>query len=351
MVILGLSVGKGYHRIDAIQIWGAKGYGIAADGSLTGVTGWGTNTLAYPLHIPVLIAAFRILFGDILPASKMVFAGCYLALMLVGYASLLSMGVKRWMSGLGIILIATTPFLFQHGTFAYANLPLAFYLCASVVVFLPVFTGSPTRWNLILSGVFFASAAWTRPEGLLLSVFGIGLLLFWLYLDKEIEFSWKQVLKLLTPLFIYFLLWQLVKVRAYPVPLSQSSLPVEALTQILSGNFHLSELAYILVFLSQQWLTLDIWGIWGYVSLIAIIFILWFYKLVSQAAWVLFSVGCLFIAMMVGMYYLTSYDLTHDLSWWVTSGLNRMILPGWYILWLGIVGAFSDIYKNFLGGD
>jgi len=46
-----LAVGKGYHRIDAIQIWGAKGYGIASDGSLASITDWGTNTLPYPLHI------------------------------------------------------------------------------------------------------------------------------------------------------------------------------------------------------------------------------------------------------------------------------------------------------------
>jgi len=93
-----LAIGKGYHRIDAIQIWGAKGYGVAADGSLEGVTNWGTNTLAYPLHIPGLIAAFRVFFGDVLPSSKLIFGGYYLALMMVGYFTLLGMGVRRRLS-------------------------------------------------------------------------------------------------------------------------------------------------------------------------------------------------------------------------------------------------------------
>jgi len=80
-----ISVGEGYHRSDEILLWGAKGFGIAAEGSLDAVTRWGTNTLPYPLHIPLLIAAFRVLCLENLPAGKIVFSAYFLALVLLLY--------------------------------------------------------------------------------------------------------------------------------------------------------------------------------------------------------------------------------------------------------------------------
>ena len=70
-IVIALAVGKGYHRLDAIQIWGVKGYGIAADGTLKTVTNWGANTLAYPLHIPVLIAAPYDNSPQLLPVARL----------------------------------------------------------------------------------------------------------------------------------------------------------------------------------------------------------------------------------------------------------------------------------------
>ena len=33
------------------------------------------------------------------------------------------------------------------------------------------------------------------------------------------------------------------------------------------------------------------------------------------------------------MYYLTSYDNVHDISWWINTGLDRMLMPC-IVLWL-----------------
>ncbi|MFN2128465.1 MAG: hypothetical protein ACK2TU_11470, partial [Anaerolineales bacterium] len=76
------------------------------------------------------------------------------------------------------------------------------------------------------------------------------------------------------------------------------------------------------------------------------IFVFIFYKFISRSAMVMIAIGGLFLLMIVGMYYLTSYDLANDLSWWVTSGMNRMIFPGIILLWLGLTGAFHDILVN-----
>jgi hypothetical protein len=69
-----LSVGSGCHASDELLIWDHKGYGIAQDQSIAGVMGWG-NTVHYPLHVPLLVAAFKLLFQETLPASKLAFAG------------------------------------------------------------------------------------------------------------------------------------------------------------------------------------------------------------------------------------------------------------------------------------
>lgn len=338
-----LAVGKGYHRIDAIQIWGAKGYGIAADGTIKGVTNWGTNTLAYPLHIPGMIAAFRVLFDDVLPSSKLIFGGYSLAIMIVGYFTLLGIGVRRLLSGLAVMLLFTSPIIFRHSTIGYANLPQTFYLLSSVVVFLPIFSGRLAMGNLFLSGLFLACAAWTRPEGLALSFLCAGFLLMLVFIDKSISLDWRKTLSFLTPLVIYFLIWQMIKAQIYPNPLSKTSLTSDALGQILRGDFHIKEGFFIFVFLMQQLVSPKVWGALGFLLFLTCIPVLIFRKRVSRAATVMIATGGLLVITMIGMYYLTSYDLEHDLRWWVTTGLNRMIFPGIFLFWLGIIGAFHDL--------
>ena len=346
VVSIVLAVGKGYHRLDAIQIWGAKGYGIAASGSLDTVTDWGTNTLAYPLHIPVLIAAFRVLFGDVLPASKMIFGGYYLALMLVMYYVLLGIGVKRMISCIAVMLMMTTPLIFRHATIGYANLTLTFYLVASIAVFIIAYNRIFTKWNLFLSGFFLVCAAWTRPEGLVLAFGSIVLLLFLVTLDPESSLSWKRIARYVAPLIIYIFFWQIVKNTVYPKPFSNSNLLSEALVEILDGELHLSAVFYILLYLLQELTSQNVFGWLGFSLFLAGSLIIISRKSIPRSAGMLMAVGGLWIAMMVGMYYLISYDDAHDLSWWIISGLNRMIFPGLIVLWIGLVAAMQNALIN-----
>jgi hypothetical protein len=45
--------------------------------------------------------------------------------------------------------------------------------------------------------------------------------------------------------------------------------------------------------------------------------------------------GLLWVGLIAGIYYLASFDRVHDLSWWVNSGLDRMLLPAISLLWIG----------------
>ena len=352
-----LSVGQGYHTADEIQIWGVKGYGIALTGDISTVTSWGTNTLPYPLLVPVLIAAFRSLFQETLPASKVIFSGYYLALLFLVYGFLVQIKVNRPIAGLATLLLASTPILFRHATIGFANLPMAYYLVTAVILFPGVIAALASRQaegRIFLSGVFFAAAAWTRPEGLVLAWLGALLLLGLAYFkrpgvlplsqllrsaqDKAQGKPWRQAALLVAPLCGYWVFWWLVKAMAYSDQAAKSGLAMEAIQRNLAGDFHLVEAVYILRSLFTDLFSAQVWGVLGIGMLLA-----WALALVRPGRWrgtisPILICGLLYILAILGMYYLASYDSVHDISWWVNSGLDRMMLPGVILLWILGVG-------------
>ena len=75
----------------------------------------------------------------------------------------------------GLVLLGT-PFLIFHGASQYADVPLAFFFVATVVL-LFLHAESPSEMNfLILAGMAAASSAWTKNEGILFLI-----LLFFLH--------------------------------------------------------------------------------------------------------------------------------------------------------------------------
>jgi hypothetical protein len=357
-----LSVGQGYHTADEIQIWGVKGYGIALTGDMSTVTSWGTNTLPYPLQVPILIAAFRSLFQETLPASKVIFSGYYLALLFLVYGFLVQIRVHRPIAGLATLLLASTPILFRHATIGFANLPMAYYLVSAVILFAGVIAIPAPRQaegRIFLSGVFFAAAAWTRPEGLMLAWLGVILLLGLAYFkragvlslrqllrstqDKAQSEPWRQAALLIAPLCGYWVFWWLVKAMAYSDQAAKSGLAMEAIQRNLGGDFHLVAAGYILRSLFTDLFSAQVWGVLGIGMLLAGAL-----ALVRPGRWrgaisPILSCGLLYILAILGMYYLTSYDSLHDISWWVNSGLERMMLPGVILLWIWGVSLVKSL--------
>lgn len=334
-----LSAGKGYHAIDAIQIWGVKGAGIAFTGSLAGVTEWGTNTLPYPLHIPILIAAARLLFNEMLPASKLIFSGYFIALTCVSYLSMLELKVSRGISGLATLLIASTPLLFRHATIGYANLPLSYYLVTAVLVLVQaIHRNSQGRMRGILwvSGLFFALASWTRPEGFTLTCLGIaglvGVTFFW---PGRSAFPLRRWIPVLIPVSLSVIFWQSIKLIAYPPVSAPSGLLQTAFDRIKAGDIHFEEIGYIGRRMIGDLFSLEIWGVLG-IGIVLSLCLAWLVRgQVSRSAALALGCGILWSGLIAGIYFLASYDSVHDLSWWVNSGLDRMLLPAILLLWIG----------------
>ena len=51
--------------------------------------------------------------------------------------------------------------------------------------------------------------------------------------------------------------------------------------------------------------------------------------------------GWIYLLAIAGMYYLASYDTAHDISWWVSTGLDRMLMPGLLLAWAGGVAGLQ----------
>jgi hypothetical protein len=66
---------------------------------------------------------------------------------------------------------------------------------------------------------------------------------------------------------------------------------------------------------------------------------------VSQPGFMILLTGIFVTGMTAGIYYLASFDRVHDISWWISTGYDRMLLPGTILLLIGgitLVGKFFD---------
>jgi len=342
-----IGVGKGYHATDEIVLWGAKGYGIAAMQSPRNIIQWGTNTVVYPLHVPILIASAKLLFGEALPASKMIFSGYYLALLLVIYQGFLDEGLRKTMAALSVLLIGTLPVVFRHATIAYANLPLSFYYVSAIILLIRSLEGSRPRRaenSALLSGIFLACSAWTRPEGLAMAWLGTGFVLAFQYFWSRKRISIRFLVYLLAPLVLYSIYWVVFKSIIYPVILDRADLVSEALTQISRGNLHLDEALFVIASTFKRPFVYQVWGALGLILMFLALTLLLFRNM-NQTGFLYLLTGIFVTGMTAGIYYLASFDRVHDISWWISTGYDRMLLPGTILLIIGgitLAGKFFD---------
>jgi len=338
-----LAVGHGYSVSDEVILWGAKGYGIAARGMVEGASQWGTRTLSYTLNIPINIAIFKTLFAELLPASKIIFPLFFLGLLVLLYDHLAER-MPAHQAGLATLLLATAPIIFRHATIGYANLPLTYYLFAAVILLHHALTGEPggeQNKAFFLAGSFLALGAWTRPEGLILGWLLAGLAIAWAIFIARRPKPRRAAIALLAPLLVYTAFWVVASRAIYPSTARNSELVGNAIHQLIQGNLHLAELAYILRYFITQLFTTSIWGVVG-LGLLLIPWLVLRAPAARHPPWLFAaSAGLICVLLILGIYQLASYDPAQDISWWVSTGLERMALPGIVLLWLGITSRNS----------
>lgn len=330
-VNLFLSVGKSYYASDALIIWANKGYAIAAKGLSAGVTEWGLGSWKYTLNIPLLIAACQKDFGDLLPASKLIYP-LYTAALLLGMYTFLQRYITRGAAGLASLAYGTSAIMLRHARIGYANMAFTAQLVlATLLVIEALHEKKPARPTLLLAAWLYALAAWSRAEGVVIGL----LLIAWAFFLGWRAHGRAWLIKawpLAAPLLVLALTWNLTAELAYVAPRANTGALGNALTQMLQGNFNVNEGVYAL---RSLFATLLDFSTWGVVGLGALLF--WLPRrqsTIEAARAMLWFGGGLVLAVALGTIYATTYGGGCDVSCWVNSGLDRYIMPGITFMWL-----------------
>ncbi len=330
-----LSVGLGYYTWDDAAIWATKGYGVALEGTVFAGVRWGAMNLSYPLNIPLQVSVFRVLFGDLLPGSKLIFPVYFFSLGAAVLRYIRRRAGSAWLAVLGLLTVLTIPTVFQHATTGYANLAFAVYLVSGVLCMSEALADRRPR-GLALGALVLGLAIWTRPEGVLMwatCILAVALSRPW-----KGPFRGREIAAMVLPALTVGGPW-LVFRQLFATPTGTSRLEDIAVGQILAGDIRWTAFYPILRYIGGQMLRLEAWG--PGLLLAALILGVELVAAGKDAGrrlreGTLVAAG-LQGAAVVGMYFLVAYS--GDLYTWMSTGLNRMMIPA--VVLLVICGALA----------
>lgn len=332
LLLAFLAVGKGYHATDALVIWGIKGYGIAHWGLRQGT--YLGLVRDYPLHVPLLIALPKALWGDLTGMSKVVFPS-----FLLGILALLYWESYRRTRRLSLAFVvagmwATAPLVVRHAEIAYANLPMAFYLLCGV-----------WAWHVLrrpwLAGVLLAWSAWTRPEGWLV----VGAVIFAGVIFTHSRRTMGSVLLFPGGMTI---LWLLTRRMAYTYRYAPGVLEtfLPGVQALLRGQVLFPALVAVLS-AWERFLWPRLWGVVGWVVLAGLLYMVVRVRSKATSAalvhsvWLLCGSGLSAAMAVTLIYYFAAYLPNHDIDWWIRTGFDRMTLPALAVLWSAVLWILS----------
>lgn len=338
---MALSVGRAYSTWDAAAIWSVKGYGLAREGTIFAGETWGAHGLSYPLNIPLLIAAFDVLGGDLLPGSKLIFPLFYGSILLGCIGLWRKFGVPDRIVTLGTLLVASTPLIFEHSTRGYANLPFSAYLLLACGLTIEAIVEDDSRL-LTMGGLLFGLAAWTRPEGTLL----VPLLMLTLILTSWIsQRRMHHLIHWLLPAGLIISVWILFS--SQHASSGQFSAGIQLSIQaLIQGEFPWQVLPKILRAFVKHALTLDGWGMLFSTSFLALLFnVRNSHPINNPVGFSLLGVtAAAFAAMML---FFVIVPFVGNLDMWIETGMDRMFMPVGLLTAAWAVLAWGDQVSGF----
>jgi len=330
LVVAYLSVTSSYSTWDAIGIWGIKGYGIAKEGTIFAGARWGSHGLTYPLNIPFQISIFRLLDGDVLPGSKLIFPMYFMSLILGAYHFWTKHGEWKF-AAVGALLLASLPIVFEHGTIGYANLPFTTYLILGLLQVIDGISKGDARGQ-ILGGLLLGLATWTRPEGVFLVIFALGAVLIG---SRALKFGEIRLFAVLSPVLLIAGIWQGFSAYVGSQGLIGSALQ-SAWSSWGQAEFHPGALYWTTRYMARQSLELKIWGV--LVPLILLVLAANFRKLKPKEyhlPFLLLISGAVVGGAVALYYYFASFE--SDLIYLLGTSVNRLFMPMFVLAVLWVV--------------
>ena len=313
---------------DAVSVWNMRARFIFRGGAH-----WreGVSTLLshpdYPLLLPLTVArSWQFAGSDSTNAPALIaFLFTFATIGLV--ASSLSVLHTTGQGLLAALLLLGTPFLIRHGASQYADVPMAFFLLATVVLFcLNDALGDKSHKLIVLAGAAAGFSAWTKNEGWLFLVSIIAARFITFLLSRDLRGFFREIIS-----FSAGLLFPLIAILIFKTKLSPAN-------DLLSGqgfqptHERLSSLSrYVVVAKAFFNEALGFGGWW-----LGPAFLLALYPLVlgiriqdrnRKGVITSFSAICI---MLVG-YFFIYVTTPEDLAWHLNTSLNRLLLQIWPI--------------------
>jgi hypothetical protein len=272
------------------------------------------------------IGLFKLFSGDILPSSKAIYPIFAISFYLGCYRFWRKNRVPDLLALLGILFLATNPLIFLHSTVGYANLPFAFYIVSAALLTIEGFSKDDGR-ILLLSGVFYGLAAWTRAEGIgycLLVILGI-LIAQWISGNRRL-----RLFPVLAPLIIFGGSW-LIFGRSGIEESHLGNAMGGVVPEMMEGQFNLYELYIIPVLFVRRALSPDNWGYFIPITLLLVL--LGIQRIHFKRYPIVFSVlvtTVIMILMPIGLFYVRSFTIVdfEDFIHLLTRSFDRAMIPG-----------------------
>ncbi|MGB8253665.1 MAG: hypothetical protein WCF08_10655 [Anaerolineaceae bacterium] len=266
LLLIYISVGRGYSTFDDMAIWSLKGYYMAFKNDLFAAGQASGHGLSYPLNLPLAISSFFLVDMDLLPGSKLAYILLFVSMLVCIYWFLRNNLVSRKLALLGILLIISTPIIFYYATLGFANIPFTCYLVIGTLLSIHGITTKHTKL-LYTSGVVLSLAGWTRPEGIGFSLF-LAILVGLLGLKNRLRLT-TIVLFLLSSISLSGT-WMIVGIRY--IQGDEIGYAIRSLLlAIETGSFSFSPIWMTLAYSWEQFTTINNWGYVVPLTLIIII--------------------------------------------------------------------------------
>ncbi len=267
-----ITVARSYSTTDGIANWAIKGYATALEGTVYAGQNWGAHLITYPQNIHLMIALFRLVDGDILPGSKIVYALITISLFYGCYIALYRRKVPANIALLGVLIFFSAPLVFRHATLGWANAILTTYIVLGAIYWSEGLAEQKTGF-LALGGALLSFAAWTRPEGIGFSL-AIGFTtLIVTRIKKRQRFAPGWILLwLLIP--ASYLLFSATSMTTTEIGSSLGNF----LTSIITGNLDLSPLSTIFTYALTNFQLISTWGYITWLILLLIVFVILFQR-------------------------------------------------------------------------
>ena len=247
--------------------------------------------------------------------------------------------VQGLTAGLGALLVASIPVVFEHGTIGYANLPFTTYLILGCFMTIKGVSDQEPGVQVV-GGILFGLACWTRPEGLFLAP----ILVIALFLGFRLSYPrYTRLSFWLPPIILMGGTW-LIFLSLYSGTSTLSLGMQRSLDAMLLGQFPWGVIPRILRAFIRHALTSGIWGALFPASVILSVANI--KKLAPNRYPAIFSLTAPLIASGISMgLFFVIVSFVGELNMWIETGMDRMFLPFGLLLaaWMILVVGFPKL--------